>query len=102
METSKIVCLSCNLAWTAGLESAVQLHLGETHAEGLQEEKRVVAAMETTQTQRPGTVRQHSQQQGLTAISFEEKKILLSLDRLNHQLHCEHFVKAVCIGLPMD
>ncbi|XP_072248077.1 centrosomal protein of 126 kDa [Leuresthes tenuis] len=80
---------TCDLAFAKeGLESAAQLDLGETHAENLQEEKRVVAAMETAQTQRPGTVRQHSQQQGLTAISFEEKKILLSLDRLNHQLHC--------------
>ncbi|KAM4566716.1 centrosomal protein of 126 kDa [Odontesthes bonariensis] len=79
----------CDLAFAKeGLKSAAHLHLGETHAEGLQEEKHVVAAMETAQTQRPGTVRQHSQQQGLTTISFEEKKILLSLDRLNHQLHC--------------
>ncbi|XP_041851477.1 centrosomal protein of 126 kDa isoform X2 [Melanotaenia boesemani] len=56
--------------------------------EGLLEEKRVVAAMETSQTHRSGTVQQHSQQQGLTTTSSEEKKILLSLDRLNHQLHC--------------
>ncbi|KAM6987810.1 centrosomal protein of 126 kDa isoform 2-T2 [Tautogolabrus adspersus] len=77
-----------------GLESAAQLHLGEVHAEGQLEERRVVAAMETAQTQRPGTVHQRSQQQGLT-ISQEEQKILLSLDRLNHQLYCvrEH-VKA--------
>ncbi|XP_069572413.1 centrosomal protein of 126 kDa [Brachyistius frenatus] len=71
-----------------GFQSASQLHLGEVHAEGLLEERDIVAAMETAQTQRPGTVQQHRQQQGLTTISLEEKKILQSLDRLNHQLHC--------------
>ena len=81
----------------SGLDSAAQLHLAEVHAEGLLEERDIVAAMETAQTQRPGTVQQRSQQQGPTALSLEEQKILLSLDRLNHQLFCEHFVKAVCI-----
>ncbi|XP_070825723.1 centrosomal protein of 126 kDa [Chaetodon trifascialis] len=71
-----------------GLESAAQLHLAEVRAEGLLEERDTVAAMETTQTQRPGTVQQRSQQQGLTTISLEEQKILLSLDRLNRQLFC--------------
>ncbi|XP_020490555.2 centrosomal protein of 126 kDa isoform X1 [Labrus bergylta] len=70
-----------------GSESAAKLHLGEVHAEGLLEERGIVAAMETAQTQRPGTVHKRSQQQGLT-ISQEEQKILLSLDRLNHQLYC--------------
>ncbi|XP_034557550.1 centrosomal protein of 126 kDa isoform X2 [Notolabrus celidotus] len=69
-----------------GLESMSQLHRSEVHAEGLLEERGVVAAMETAQTQRPGTVQRHSQQQGLTNISLEEQKILLSLDRLNRQL----------------
>lgn len=68
-----------------GLESAAQFHLAEVHAEGLLEERDIVAATETAQTQRPGTVQQR-QQPGLTAISLEEQKILLSLDRLNHQL----------------
>lgn len=81
-----------------GLESAAQLHLAEVHAEGLLEERDIVAAMETAQTQRPGMVQQRSQQQGLSTISLEEQKILLSLDRLNHQLYCEHFIKAVCIS----
>ncbi|KAM9359606.1 centrosomal protein of 126 kDa [Symphorus nematophorus] len=69
-----------------GLESAAQLHLAEVHAEGLLEERDIVAAMETAQTQRPVTVQQRSQQHGLTSLSLEEQKILLSLDRLNHQL----------------
>lgn len=79
----------------SGLESAAQLHLAEVHAEGLLEERDIVAAMETAQTQRP--VQQRSQQQGLTTISLEEQKILLSLDRLNRQLFCKHCVKADCI-----
>ncbi|XP_054459207.1 centrosomal protein of 126 kDa [Anoplopoma fimbria] len=71
-----------------GLMSAAQLHLAGGHAGGLLDETDIVAAVETAQTQRPGTVQQRSQQQGLTAISLEEQKILLSLDRLNHQLYC--------------
>lgn len=78
----------------SGFERAAQLHLAEAHAGGLVEERDIVAAMETAQTQRSGTVQQRSQQQGLTTISLEEKKILLSLDRLNHQLHCEDSVEA--------
>lgn len=76
----------------SGLVSAAQLHLAEVHAGGPLQDTDIVAAMETAQTQRPGTVQQRSQQQGLTTISLEEQKILLSLDRLNHQLYCEHFV----------
>ncbi|KAE8295009.1 Centrosomal protein of 126 kDa [Larimichthys crocea] len=71
-----------------GFESAAQLHLAEGHAEGLLEERDIVAVMETVQTQRSGSVQRRSQQQGLTTISLEEQKILLSLDRLNHQLFC--------------
>ncbi|KAF1394336.1 hypothetical protein PFLUV_G00025470 [Perca fluviatilis] len=71
-----------------GLVSAAQLHLAEVHAGGPLQDMDIVAAMETAQTQRPGTVQQRSQQQGLTTISLEEQKILLSLDRLNHQLYC--------------
>ncbi|KAK5929680.1 hypothetical protein CgunFtcFv8_010898 [Champsocephalus gunnari] len=69
-----------------GLLSAAQLHLA--HAGQFLAETDLVAAMETAQTQRPGTVQQHSQQQGPNNISLEEQKILLSLDRLNHQLYC--------------
>ncbi|CAJ1065009.1 centrosomal protein of 126 kDa isoform X2 [Xyrichtys novacula] len=56
-------------------------------AEGRLEDRSTVAAMETVQTLRPGTVQQRSQQ-GLTNISLEEQRLLLSLDRLNHQLYC--------------
>ncbi|KAF7662851.1 hypothetical protein LDENG_00225310 [Lucifuga dentata] len=66
-------------------EALDKFHLAEMHAGGLLEDKRVAVAMET---QKPGDACQRSQQQGLTTISMEEQKILLSLDRLNHQLHC--------------
>ncbi|KAM9318758.1 centrosomal protein of 126 kDa [Pholidichthys leucotaenia] len=84
-----------------GLESAAQLHLAKVHAEGLLEERHIVAAMETAQTQRPAAAQQPNQQQGLTNISLEEKRILLSLDRLNHQLRCEHFLDSgeITLGL---
>ncbi|GLD53545.1 centrosomal protein of 126 kDa [Lates japonicus] len=71
-----------------GLESAAQLHLAEVHTKGPLEERDIIAAMKTAQTQSAGAAQQRSQQQGLTNISLEEQKILLSLDRLNHQLHC--------------
>lgn len=74
----------------SGLQSTAQIHLAEVH-EGLLEERDIVAAMDTAQTQRTGTVQQRSQQRAHTTISLEEQKILLSLDRLNHQLYCEHF-----------
>ncbi|XP_028276096.1 centrosomal protein of 126 kDa [Parambassis ranga] len=57
-----------------GFDSEAQLHLAA--------ERDMMAAMETAQTERPVQQR--------TAISLEEQKILLSLDRLNHQLHCVH------------
>ncbi|XP_029027608.1 centrosomal protein of 126 kDa isoform X2 [Betta splendens] len=46
-------------------------------------EERNVVAVETAQTQRSGPV-----QHRLTTVSLEEQRILLSLDRLNHRLHC--------------
>ncbi|XP_029922292.1 centrosomal protein of 126 kDa [Myripristis murdjan] len=60
-----------------GLQSAAQFHLAEKHSDGPLEEKDIMAAMETAQTQRPG----------LGTLSLEEQRILLSLDRLNQQLH---------------
>ncbi|XP_037632153.1 centrosomal protein of 126 kDa isoform X1 [Sebastes umbrosus] len=88
-EPVRLFSSTYNMAFAdEGLVSAAQLHLAEVHAGGQLEEADIVAAVETAQTQRPGTVKQRSPQQGLTAISMEEHKILLSLDRLNHQLHC--------------
>lgn len=79
--------------------SATRLHLAKVHAEGLLEERDSVAAMETGQTHRPGMVQERRKQQGLTTLSLEEQKVLLSLDRLDHQLLRELFVKADCIRL---
>ncbi|KAK9521184.1 hypothetical protein VZT92_021013 [Zoarces viviparus] len=75
-----------------GLVSAARLHRAEGRAGGLPEKTDIVAAVETAQTQRPGTA-QRRQQQGLTTISLQEQNILLSLDRLNHQLYSDHFVQ---------
>ncbi|XP_068440628.1 centrosomal protein of 126 kDa isoform X2 [Clinocottus analis] len=65
-----------------GLVSAAQFHLAGRRAGGPLGEADIMAAVETAQTQIPG------QQRGPTAISLEEQKILLSLDRLNQQLYC--------------
>jgi len=90
------------LSGAASVASAAQLHLAGGRAGGLLGETDIVAAVETAQTQRPGAAQQHSQQRGPTAISLEEQKILLSLDRLNHQLYREHFVEAVCMIRPLN
>lgn len=76
--------------------------MSHVHAGGLLEERDTVAAMETVPTQRSAMMQQRNQQQGLTTLSLEEQKILLSLDRLNHQLHCEQFVKPLCSGDPLE
>lgn len=71
----KNICFSkTGACWFPGFESAAQLHM---HPEGLVKQNPVV-----TQTQRS-----ESAQEGLTTLSLEEKKIMLSLDRLNHQLY---------------
>lgn len=94
VEWVKLRAFDVTLPALSGLQSVSQLHLAEVHPEGLLEERDIAAAMETAQTQRSGTEQQHSRQQGLTTISLEEQKILRSLERLNHQLFCEHSVKA--------
>lgn len=91
------VCAHLAVLILSGLHRTAHLHSAEVHAEGLLEERDIVAAMETAQTLKFGLLQQCTQQQGLTTISLEEQKILLSLDRLNHQLHCEQFVKALSI-----
>ena len=70
----------------SGLESVAQSSLAELPGETSMANTDVMAAMETIQTQK-------QQQRGLTNISVEEQKILLSLDRLNNRLQCEHFPK---------
>nr|XP_043887386.1 centrosomal protein of 126 kDa isoform X1 [Solea senegalensis] len=67
-----------------GERGATQLHLAEGRTADPRKERVISAAMETAQTQCPGTG-QHGE---LTSLSLEEQKILLSLDRLNHRLYC--------------
>ncbi|XP_019943583.2 centrosomal protein of 126 kDa [Paralichthys olivaceus] len=87
-EPGRLFSNPCDVALThEGVGSAAQLHLAEVHAPGRLEERDVVAAMETAQTQSPGAMQQQ-QHKSLTTISLEEQKILLSLEKLNHQLHC--------------
>lgn len=57
------------------------LHQSEGQMSGLKEEFTVPAVAAPT----PGTL----QQRKLNSFSLEEQKILLSLDRLNHRLHCK-------------
>ncbi|XP_015806777.3 centrosomal protein of 126 kDa isoform X1 [Nothobranchius furzeri] len=73
----KAVSSTCSTNLNEGFETTAQFYL----AEGLLSENQTVGV---TETLRPGTV---LQQQGLAPISSEEKKILLSLDKLNHQLY---------------
>ncbi|XP_027900446.1 centrosomal protein of 126 kDa [Xiphophorus couchianus] len=61
-----------------GFERAAQLPVAEVYPNGFLKQNQPVA-----QIQMPERV-----QEGLNSLSFEENKIMLSLDRLNHQLHC--------------
>ncbi|XP_068613011.1 centrosomal protein of 126 kDa-like, partial [Brachionichthys hirsutus] len=85
-----------------GLKSATQLHLAREHAEGFSEEKDITVAMEMQQTHRPGKVQQNCNRRGLSTISIEEEKILLSLDRLDHKLHYVQDYMGVHNGLARD
>ncbi|XP_035009511.2 centrosomal protein of 126 kDa [Hippoglossus stenolepis] len=88
-EPGRMFSNACNVALThEGVGSAAQLHLAEVHAAGRLEDRDVVAAMETAQTQSPAATQQQQQQhKGFTTISLEEQKVLLSLEKLNHKLH---------------
>ncbi|XP_062242334.1 centrosomal protein of 126 kDa [Platichthys flesus] len=84
-EAGRMFSNTCNVALThEGVGSAAQLHLAEVHAAGHLEERDIGAALETAQTQSPAGTQQHK---GFTSISLEEQKVLLSLEKLNHQLH---------------
>ncbi|MED6264387.1 hypothetical protein CHARACLAT_014400 [Characodon lateralis] len=64
-------------------ESAAQLQMAEVHPEGFVKQNQIVAIMERAQPQSHERV-----QEGLTTLSLEERKIMLSLERLNRQLYC--------------
>lgn len=65
---------------TAGFETTAG-----SAREALLKERPAVGAMEATQTAGPG----RGQRQEITTISLEEKKVLLSLEKLNQQLFCK-------------
>ncbi|XP_034024729.1 centrosomal protein of 126 kDa [Thalassophryne amazonica] len=64
-----------------GLDGAT--YLADGSVEHQQKQGVVVVQM-----QRTGMMQKPNQQQGITAISVEEQKILHSLERLDHKLHC--------------
>lgn len=67
--------------WFAGFERVAQLPVAEVYPNGFLKQNQPVA-----QIQMPERV-----QEGINSLSLEENKIMLSLDRLNHQLHCEQY-----------
>lgn len=71
MESGEGACLCCD--WLPDLESAGQLHLAEVPADGLLDERDLVVAMGTAQTQRPGTVQPCNQQHGPSTLPLEDK-----------------------------
>ncbi|KAG7483895.1 hypothetical protein MATL_G00043180 [Megalops atlanticus] len=66
-------------------DSTAQFLLAENLAESSATDADILAAMETVQTQRQGMA-PRVQHLGPTALSLEEQRLLLSLDRLNHRL----------------
>ncbi|XP_047246845.1 centrosomal protein of 126 kDa isoform X2 [Girardinichthys multiradiatus] len=75
---------TCNtVSPNEGFESAAQLQMAEVHPEGFVKQNQIVAIMERAQPQSHERV-----QEGLTTLSLEERKIMLSLERLNRQLYC--------------
>ncbi|RVE65123.1 hypothetical protein OJAV_G00132670 [Oryzias javanicus] len=73
---------------SSGFEGATRFHLTDVPPGRPLEQNPASVAMDTAQTHRSGSVRRNSRQQELISISSEERRILLSLDRLNQQLHC--------------
>ncbi|XP_068174142.1 centrosomal protein of 126 kDa isoform X2 [Antennarius striatus] len=84
------------------LKSKTQLHLEKEHAEGFLEEKDDIVTREMQQTKKPVKMQQNCNRRGLTTISMEEQRVLLSLDRLNHQLLCVQDCMGVNNGLTRD
>ncbi|XP_036070767.1 centrosomal protein of 126 kDa isoform X3 [Oryzias melastigma] len=72
----------------SGFEGPTRFHLTDLHPGRPLEQNPASVAMDTAQTHSSGSVRRTGQQQELISISSEERRILVSLDRLNQQLHC--------------
>ncbi|XP_078401009.1 centrosomal protein of 126 kDa [Cetorhinus maximus] len=67
-------------------ESIEQFMLAENLVETSAVDSDILAAMEAIETQRYGFLQNKVQRLGLSALSFEEQKLLQSLDRLNQRL----------------
>ncbi|XP_067842496.1 centrosomal protein of 126 kDa [Heptranchias perlo] len=67
-------------------ESTEQFMLAENLVETSAVDSDILAAMEAIQTQRHAFLQNKVQRLGLTALSFEEQRLLKSLDRLNQRL----------------
>uniref|UniRef100_A0A4W3H978 Centrosomal protein 126 n=1 Tax=Callorhinchus milii TaxID=7868 RepID=A0A4W3H978_CALMI len=70
-------------------ESTAQFMLAENLVKMHTPDNDILAAMEKIQTQRRAFLQHKVQHFGLSALSFEEQKLLQSLDRLNQRLQCK-------------
>ncbi|XP_078078907.1 centrosomal protein of 126 kDa [Mustelus asterias] len=68
-------------------ESTEQFMLAENLVETSAVDSDILDAMEAIETQRYSFLQNKVQRLGLSALSFEEQKLLQSLDRLNQRLH---------------
>eukprot|EP00062_Callorhinchus_milii_P007277 gi/632949202/ref/XP_007890014.1/ PREDICTED: uncharacterized protein KIAA1377 homolog [Callorhinchus milii] len=71
-------------------ESTAQFMLAENLVKMHTPDNDILAAMEKIQTQRRAFLQHKVQHFGLSALSFEEQKLLQSLDRLNQRLQYAH------------
>ncbi|XP_072119551.1 centrosomal protein of 126 kDa isoform X1 [Mobula birostris] len=69
-------------------ESTKQFLLAENLVETSAVDTDILAAMDSLKPQQHAFLENKVQQSGLSALSFEEKKLLQSLDRLNQRLKC--------------
>lgn len=75
------------------MPSGLIVHKSKVHSDAL-EDRDFAAAVVRGQKHRPGMVAKcPNVLQGLSTISMEEHRVLLSLERLDQLLQCEHFDK---------
>ncbi|KAJ7320119.1 hypothetical protein JRQ81_019630 [Phrynocephalus forsythii] len=68
-------------------DSIKQFLLAENLVNMSATESEIVTGLDTAQPHKPPMVLNKPLQQGMSALSFEEHKVLQSLDRINHKLH---------------
>ncbi|XP_048389248.1 centrosomal protein of 126 kDa isoform X2 [Stegostoma tigrinum] len=69
-------------------QSTEQFMLAENMVETSAQDSDILSAMETIETQQYSFLQNKVQRLGLSALSFEEQKLLQSLDRLDKRLQC--------------